>query len=361
MKLLITCFQWTAVALANELKILWYKTFDNFTSGMYVDGEMKDIYKINLSSRITNKIYLEVNNAVIKNFDQLFDFVHGINWDKYVSKWHKINISTNIYNSQINSDRSVQSIVNKAVLKKLVWWERQWSSDPSKEEINIFVQIIDDKCSIFVNTTGEWLHNRLYRQETGEAPLKENIAASLVRICNRHFKTPLLDPMCGSWTICIEAAMIAKNIAPGLKRHFAFESFRDFDKLELGEIRKELKDKIFQWDYKIVGYDIDPKMIEIAKKNAYSAGVDDITHFEVKDIKDVKKWDGYVVCNPPYGKRLNNDDMKSLYENLIGIYENGASGCFISSREPADRMVWYDFKIKNLNNNGEIVKVYLKK
>lgn len=361
MKLLITCFQWTAVALANELKILWYKTFDNFASGMYVEGEMKDIYKINLSSRIANKIYLEANSAVIKNFDQLFDFVHGINWDKYVSKWHKINISTNIYNSQINSDRSAQSIVNKAVLKKLVWWDWQWSSDPSKEEINIFVQIIDDKCSIFVNTTGEWLHNRLYRQETGEAPLKENIAASLVRICNRHFKTPLLDPMCGSWTICIEAAMIAKNIAPGLKRHFAFESFRDFDKLELGEIRKELKDKIFQWDYKIVGYDIDPKMIEIAKKNAYSAGVDDITHFEVKDIKDVKKWDGYVVCNPPYGKRLNNDDMKSLYENLIGIYENGASGCFISSWEWADRMVWYDFKIKNLNNNGEMVKVYLKK
>jgi len=80
-------------------------------------------------------------------------------------------------------------------------------------------------------------------------------------------------------------------------------------------------------------------MIEIAKKNAYSAGVDDIIHFEVKDIKDVKKWDGYVVTNPPYGKRMDNENMELLYKNLISIYENGASGCFISSWEQADRMV----------------------
>lgn len=361
MKLLITCFQWTAVALANELKILGYKTFDNFTSGMYVDGEMKDIYKINLSSRIANKVYMEIDSAVTKNFDQLFDFVYGVNWEKYILPGHKIAVSTNIHNSQINSDRSAQSIVNKSIIKKLIWDNKQRISDPKKEEINVFIQISENKCSIFVNTTGEWLHNRLYRQETGEAPLKENIAASLVRMCSWHFNTPLLDPMCGSGTICIEAAMIAKNIAPGLKRHFAFESFKDFDKLELGEIRKELKDKIFQWDYKIVWYDNDPRMIEIAKKNAYSAGVDDITHFEVKDIKDIKKWDGYLITNPPYGKRMDNENMELLYKNLIWIYKNGANWCFISSWEQADNMIWYDFKIKNLNNNGEMVKVYLKK
>lgn len=361
MKLLITCFQWTAVALANELKIFWYRTFDNFSSGMYIEWNMNDIYKLNLSSRIANKVYLEIDSAVTKNFDQLFDFVYGVDWNKYILEWHKISVSTNIHNSDINSDRATQSIANKAIIKKLIWNDKQWMSDPEKDSINVYVQISENKCSIFVNTTWEWLHNRLYRTATWEAPLKENLAASLVRICNWHFNTPLLDPMCGSGTICIEAAMIAKNMAPWLKRHFAFESFKDFDKLELWEIRKELKDKIFKWDYKIVWYDIDPEMIEIAKKNAYNAWVDDITHFEIKDIKDVKEWDGYLVTNPPYGKRVNSDDMESLYKNLIWIYEKGASWCFISSWEPVDRIVWYEFKIKSLNNNSEIVKIYLKK
>lgn len=361
MKLLITCFQWTATALANELKIFGYKTFDNFSSGVYIDGEMDDIYRINLSSRIANKIYMELSHSSIRNFDQLFDLVYDINWKNYISNGHKISVSTNIYNSDINSEKSAQSIINKAIIKKLIWDNKKRISDPKKESINVFVQISENKCSVFVNTTGEWLHNRLYRSETWEAPLKENIAASLIRTCNWHFKHPLLDPMCGSWTICIEAAMVAKNISPWLNRHFAFENFKNFDKIELGKIRKNLKDSIFIGDYKIIWYDNNPDMIEIAKKNAYSTGVDDIIHFETKDIKDIKKWNGYVVTNPPYGKRLKNYDLKSLYENLIWIYNNWSKWCFISSWEELDNMKLNNFKIKKLNNSWEEVKIYLKK
>jgi len=361
MKLLISCFQWTTTALANELKILGYKVFDNFSSGVYIEAEMEDVYKINLNSRIANKVYLELNHATIKNFDQLFDFAYQINWNNYIKKWHKINVSINIYNSQINSNKSTQSIVNKAILKKLLWWDWQRMSDPKKEIINILVQIIDDKCSIFVNTSWESLHNRWYRKETGEAPLKENLAASLIRMCNWYFKTPLLDPMCWSGTICIEAAMIARNIAPGLNRNFAFENFIDFDLNKFENIKKELKSKIFNGNYQITWYDIDPKVLESAKNNAKRAGVLDTIIFEQKDLKDLKKQENYIISNPPYGKRLNNDDMKLLYENLIKIYWKKSKGCFISSNERADRMVWYDFKIKNLNNNGEMVKLYIKK
>lgn len=361
MKLLITCFKWTAPILSQELKILWYKTFDNFPTWMYVEWNIKDVWNINLNSRIANKVYMEIDNAVIKNFDQLFDFVYGINWDKYINKWHKINVSTNIFKSSIDSERSTQSIVNKSIIKKLVWENKQRMSDVNKEDINIFVQIIQDNCSIFVNTSGDSLHNRWYRKNAWEAPLKENLSASLIRLCNWHFKTPLLDPMCGSGTICIEAAMIAKNIAPWLNRNFAFQNFSDFDKNEFEQIRDKLKWKIFQWDYKIIGYDIDQNILNIAKDNAKKANVDDIIIFEKKDISKTQKWDGYIVCNPPYGKRLESNDLKWLYENLIWIYENWAKWCFISSWEEVDHMVWYDFKIKNLNNNGEDVKVYLKK
>ena len=360
MKLLLSCFEWTAPILANELKILEYKPFDNFSTWMYVEWNEKDVWKLNLNSRIASKIFCEVSKSIIKNFDQLFDFVYGINWENYIAKWYKIEVDANIFNSTIDSKKYTQSIVNKAILKKLVWEWKQRFSDPNLRPINILVQIIENNCSIFVNTSWDSLHNRWYRVQTWDAPLKENLAASLLRLCNWHYKTPLLDPMCGSGTICIEAAMIARNIAPWLKRHFAFESFANFGKEEFESMKKELKSKIFQWNYEIVWQDIDPKMIEIAEMNAKSAWVDDTIKFECKDIFKTKQRNGFIVTNPPYGKRLQNYNLDWLYENLINLYKWNL-GCFITSYENADKMVGYDFKIKNLNNNGEAVKLYLKK
>jgi len=361
MKLLLTCFKWTAPVLAQELKIMWYKTYDNFPTWLYVDGDMEDVYKINLHSRIANKIYMEVDYDTITDFNQLFDFVNEIDWEKYIWNWHKIAVTSHIFKSEINSERSTQSIVNKAIIKKLVWDNKHRMSNPDKDEINVFVQILEDECSIYVNTTGEWLHNRLYRWTTGEAPIKENIAASLVRICNWHFKHPLLDPMCGSGTICIEAAMIAKNIAPWLHRKFAFESFKEYDKDKFEGMLDAAEAKIFKWDYKIIGYDIDANMIKIAQANAVDAGVDDIVHFEKKSLSETKEWDGYVITNPPYGKRMDSDDLEWLYTDLISIYDNWAKWCFITSWKETKNLVWSWFKIKQLNNNWEESQIYLKK
>lgn len=360
MKLLLSCFEWTAPILANELKILGYKPFDNFSTWMYVQWNEKDIWRLNLNCRIANKIFCEVSNSIINNFDELFNFVYDISWENYVTKWHKIEVDANIYNSTIDSKKSTQSIVNKAILKKLVWDDRQRFSDPKLRPVNILVQIIENKCSIFVNTSWDSLHNRWYRVQAGEAPLKENLAASLIRLCNWHYKTPLLDPMCGSGTICIEAAMIARNIAPGLNRHFSFEDFIGFDSTEFEKMKKELESKIFPWTYEIVWHDINPKMIEIAEINAKHAWVADTIKFECRDIFKTKQWNGFIVTNPPYGKRLRNYDLDGLYKNLIGMYKWNL-GCFISSYPNVDKMVWFDFKIKNLNNNAEAVKVYLKK
>lgn len=362
MKILVSCFHWTAPILSNELKILWYKTFDNFPTGVYVNWNISDCYKINLSSRIANKVWLEINGTVVKNFDQLFDFVHGLDWDKYISKGHKINIVSNVFESDINSNKSTQSIANKAILKKLSWSDKQWMSDPKKTEINILIQIIKNNCSIFINTSWEWLHNRWYRKNSWDAPLKENLAASLIRSCNWHFKMPLLDPMCGSGTILIEAAMIARNIAPWLNRSFAFESFKIFDRIIFDEIKNELKSKIFDGNYEIRWYDIDSKMIDIAKENAKKAWVADTIIFEIKDVNQLSiQTKTCIVCNPPYGKRLKEAGLETIYDSLIKLYWKESIWCFISSWEWADRMVWYDFKIKNMNNNGEMVKVYLKK
>jgi len=360
MKLLITCFEWTATILANELKILGYKPFDNFSTWIYVEWDEKDIRKLNLNSRIANKIFCEIDCSDIQNFDELFDLVYNINRKDYITKWHKIDVNANIYNSTIDSKKHTQSIANKAILKKLVWENKQRFSDPNLRPINVLVQIIENRCSIFLNTSWDSLHNRWYRIQTWEAPLKENLAASLLRICNWHYKTPLLDPMCWSGTICIEAAMIARNIAPGLNRNFAFEDFAEFNRDEFEKMKQELKAKIFQWNYEIIWQDINPQMVEIAEMNAESAWVADTIKFECKDIFKTKQRNGFIVTNPPYGKRLQNYNLDWLYENLISLYKWNL-GCFITSYENADKMVGYDFKIKNLNNNGEAVKIYLKK
>lgn len=360
MKILLTCFEWTASILANELKIMGYDVYDKFSTWMYVKWGIKDVWNLNLNSRIANKVYCEVGSSIIKNFDELFDFVVGINWKDYIKKWHKIDVDANVYNSQIDSEKHTQSIVNKAILKNLVWEWKQRFSDPDLRPVDILVQIIENRCSIFVNTSWDSLHNRWYRVQTWDAPLKENLAASLIRLCNWHYKIPLMDPMCGSWTICIEAAMIARNIAPWLNRHFSFESFTDFDLNEFEKLRQELKLKMFTWHYEIVGQDINPEMIKIANINAESAWVWDTIKFECRDIFKTKQWKGFIVTNPPYWKRLSNYNLDWIYENLISMYKWNL-GCFITSYENVDRMVGYDFKIKNLNNNGEAVKLYLKK
>lgn len=361
MKLLITCFKWTVWILAKELKIMWYKSYDNFDTWLYVNWDMEDVYKINLNSRIANKVYMEISHNTIANFEQLFNLVNNIDWKKYIPNWYKIIVTSHIFKSKINSEKTTQSIVNKAIIKKLVWDDKYKTSNINKNKINIFVQILENKCSIFVNTTGEWLHNRLYRENTGEAPIKENIAASLIRICNWHFKQPLLDPMCGSGTICIEAAMIAKNIAPWLHRKFAFENFDEYDADKFKNMVDNAKSKIFKWNYKIVGYDADENILKIAKKNATNAGVDDIIHFEQKNISEVQKRDWYIITNPPYGKRMNNYDMEKIYTNLISIYDNWAKWCFITSWNKAKNIAKNKFKIKQLINNWEESQIYLKK
>jgi putative N6-adenine-specific DNA methylase len=125
-------------------------------------------------------------------------------------------------------------------------------------------------------------------------------------------------------------------------------------------MKKELRAKIFKWNYEIIWQDIDPQMVEIAKANAKSAWVDDTIKFECKDICKMDKRNGFIVTNPPYGKRLKNYDLNKIYESLISLFKWNL-GCFISSHPNVDKMIWFDFKIKNLNNNGEAVKVYLKK
>lgn len=313
MKLLITCPYGLWSLLANELKKNWFQPQNTFQTWTFVTTDMHGMMKINFRSRIANKVFIQLCEGEAKTFDQLFDLMKHSSYEHYLSNTN-LSLKVQTKYSQLSSTRTVQSIAHKALL--------EWIKSFGKEETQtteLFLNIENNKATLYLNTSGASLHQRGYRKQTWFAPLKENLATALLLLANRKFKNPLIDPFCGSGTIAIEAALLAKNIAPGFKRNFAFEQFKNFENWAFQQLKSKAKEKVFDGRYQIFGYDNDPKMITLAKANAQQAGVEDIIHFEQKDFlkSDFSPLEkSRIVTNPPYGKRLENQHLDHLYKKL---------------------------------------------
>lgn len=308
--------------LWNEIKLFWYKWYNTFPTWTFCDGDMQTIYSINIKSRVANKVYLSLWEKKVNTFDQLFDFVNSLPFQKYIQSWQKIIVTASSKNSQLSSTPSIQSISTKSIIKNITnadWSRRE--EDPQKKESEIFIFIENDLCQVFINTSWNSLHQRWYRTQTWDAPIKENVAAWLILLSWRKFKEKLCDPFCWSWTILIEAAMIAKNIAPWLHRSFDFQNFPDFD-LELFEqIKQDCESKIFKdRKYEILGSDIDSATIDMAIQNAKNAGVYDTIKFETKDFFSITDMSWHMVSNPPYGKRLQDFDLSKIYTHIDKLF-----------------------------------------
>jgi putative N6-adenine-specific DNA methylase len=363
--LLITCPFGLSSILWKELKLLWYNPQNTFPTWTFVDWNNSAIYDINLRSRIANKVYLLIWQSHTQTFDQLFDFVYWLDFWPYIQSWQKISISANSQTSILTSIPSIQSISQKAIIKKLLslqnscnsdlsdesewsechpeqsegykkeWdyilrsrseWQGDWEVlqiDPDKADFEIFIFLQDNLCKIFVNTSWISLHNRWYRQQALDAPIKENVAAWLVLLSWRKFWQAFYDPFCWSWTICIEAAMIAKNIPVWLKRFFAFQDFPNFDAKLFQTIKDQAVSKIFtEKQYKIFWSDIDPLAVKVSRQNAINAGVDDTITFSQQDFlsSEISSW--HIVSNPPYGKRLQDFDLNKIYSHIDKLFSS---------------------------------------
>ncbi len=215
-----------------------------------------------------------------------------------------------------------------------------------------------------LDITGNALHKRGYRTESGEAPIKETLAAAIVALSNWRFRENFCDPFCGSGTFAIEAAMLARNIAPGMGRHFAIENFPFFNKEIFTEVRTECRQNTYpSGNYKIFASDLSDEMVQITKNNAMRAGVENDIIFEKSDFF-TKNFDEKttIVTNPPYGVRLETDDDDEFYKNFIKKMENeNISGGFITSYEAEkllDKKIWKDRK---LYNGGLLARFFLQK
>lgn len=287
-------------------------------------GNQRAIIETNLWLRAADRIKIVVGQFKATTFEELFQGVFALDWEDYLPLGCQFPISkAKCVKSKLHNEPSVQAISKKAVVKKLQQYYSRPEGVPLQEigaEFKIEVSILKDVATVLIDTTGSSLFKRGYRVEKGGAPIKENMAAAILELSNWYPDKPLIDPTCGSGTFCIEAALIARHIAPGLKRSFAFEEWNWMDSNLVNQVRKEAETKIDrEVKLDISGFDIDTRMIEIAKKNAFAASVDADITFKQMRLQDLHtdKINGVIVSNPPYGERLLDDEaIIKLYQEM---------------------------------------------
>lgn len=288
------------------------------------EGDIETIVRTNLWLRAADRIKIIVGSFKASTFEELFQGVFSLDWDNYLPLGSAFPISkAKCVKSKLHNEPSVQAITKKAVVKKLQKHYHRPEGVPLMEngpEYRIEVSILKDIATIMIDTTGSSLFKRCYRTEKGGAPIKENMAAAILQLTNWFPDKPLVDPTCGSGTFCIEAALMAMNIAPGFNRDFAFEAWTWIDKAIVQQVRDEAESKA-NYDIKldISGYDIDGRMVELAKKNAEEAGLSGVIHWKQMRLQDFRtdKINGVIISNPPYGERLLDDKaVDVLYQEM---------------------------------------------
>ncbi|MBP2623459.1 THUMP domain-containing class I SAM-dependent RNA methyltransferase [Streptococcus oricebi] len=288
------------------------------------EGDIETIIKTNLYLRSADRIKIVLGSFPAKSFEELFQGVKALDWENYLPLGAKFPIAkAKCVKSKLHNEPSVQAITKKAIVRKLQAHYARPEGVPLQEngaEFKIEVSILKDQASLMIDTTGSSLFKRGYRTEKGGAPIKENMAAAILLLSNWYPDKPLIDPTCGSGTFCIEAAMLALNIAPGLGRSFAFEEWPWVEADLVQEARRKARSEIRQdLSLDIMGTDLDGRMIEIAKKNAQAAGVAEQIDFKQMRLQDLRtdKINGVIISNPPYGERLLDDDSVSqLYREM---------------------------------------------
>ncbi|VHF75415.1 THUMP domain-containing class I SAM-dependent RNA methyltransferase [Streptococcus pyogenes] len=292
---------------------------------VYFEGDVEAIVKTNLWLRAADRIKIIVGQFPARTFEELFQGVFALDWESYLPLGAKFPISkAKCVKSKLHNEPSVQAITKKAVVKKLQKHFHRPEGVPLQEvgsTFNIEVSILKDQATIMIDTTGSSLFKRGYRVQKGGAPIKENMAAAILALSNWFPDKPLVDPTCGSGTFCIEAALIGMNIAPGFNRSFAFEEWSWVDKDMVQQVRDDAEQEAnYEIELDISGFDIDGRMIEIAKSNAEEAGLSDVITFKQMRLQDFRtdKVNGVVISNPPYGERLLDDKAVDILYNEMG-------------------------------------------
>ena len=304
---------------ADELRRLGLEEVRGENGRVLCAGTERDIPRLNLNLRTGERVLLVLGSFPAKTFDELFEGTRALPWERFIPREGRFPVKGHSLNSVLRSVPACQSIVKKAAASRLGERYRLASLPETGALHQIQFSVLNDTAVLMLDTSGPGLHKRGYRAQGVAAPLRETLAAGMVLLSRYRGRDPLCDPFCGSGTIPIEAALIAKNRAPGLNRSFSAQKWAWLDKGAWLDAAQEAIEGEFDGQYEIWGGDIDPDAVALSRHNAALAEVDGLIRFETADAGRFH-WGGQygrVVTNPPYGERImERREAEELYRSF---------------------------------------------
>lgn len=346
-ELIAPCHFGLESVLKREIYDMGYEIIQVEDGRITFEGDAEAICRGNIFLRTTERVLLKVGRFHATTFEELFQGIKALPWEDYIPADGKFWVTkASSIKSKLFSPSDIQSIVKKAMVERMKQeYDMDWfPEDGASYPVRVF--LMKDEVTVTIDTTGESLHKRGYRTMTSKAPLKETLAAALILLTPWKADRILVDPFCGSGTFPIEAAMIAANIAPGMKRHFLAETWDNLIPKELWQECFMEAEEMVNTDIEVdvQGYDIDGDMIKAARENAKRAGVEELIHFQQRPVKELhhpKKY-GFIITNPPYGERLEEKEaLPALYKEIGMAYQNldAWSLYMITSYEDAEKYI----------------------
>ena len=314
-----TCLFGLEKFVGEEIEALGYERVDTMDGRVTFKGDINAIARCNMWLRCAERVYIKLGSFHAETFTELFDGTRALPWEEWIGRDDAFPVKGHSIRSALTSIPDCQAIIKKAIVERmkdehglLVFPE-----EGTKYQVDFF--LFNDEATLMIDTSGDPLYKRGYRPVAGAAPLRETLAAAMVKISRPRENVLLWDPMCGSGTIPIEAALIMTNTAPGTFRHFVSEDFLDIPFDSWKKAREEAKDAVIRTDFRAYASDIDPQMVQMAEANIRRARMGDIIKTFTKDAREIAAGGmrGTIVCNPPYGERLMTpEEVRRLYAGM---------------------------------------------
>ena len=327
----VTCPPKISEILEAEIHALGYPKAAAQTKGVTLEGTIADCMKLNLHLRTANKVLYEVSKFKARTPDHMYRQANNFKWEQYIDEDEYISIDSYVINDEILDTRFANLKFKDAVVDRL---NRKLgarpNSGPLKTNICLFIHWVEQDCTLYIDTSGETISKHGYRKIPGSAPLQETLAAALILSSKWDLKMPFVNPMCGSGTLAIEAALLATNTAPGLFRtNFGFMHLLNFDKEVWQTLVDEARSQIRDFHGSIIASDLSGNAIKISTENAKTAGMEHCITFQQCDFSrtEVPEGPGVVMLNPEYGERLGEEeDLKETYHSIGDFFKKECQG-----------------------------------
>lgn len=326
-------------ALLEELVELGVQKPKLVGQGVEFESNWEGCYRANLQLRTATRVILPILDFPAYQNEDLYNNIKRHDFTKYISPEQTLAVDAKVRDSRTFRDqRFVALKVKDAIVDQFrERFGKRPNVDPEKPDMQVMVRVVQTKVSVAIDTSGESLSHRGYREKSVMAPLREHLAAGLLRMAEWNPEIPLVDPMCGSGTFLIEAALRAKNVPAGaLRKHFAFEYLKNFQPEIWRKVKGQAETQGRDAKPQLFGFDKSPEAIRAARQNAARAGVTDLVRFKVGDVKSLVRpvESGMLIVNPPYGERLGaKESLATTYENLASTMKNEFKGwsCWLLS------------------------------